>query len=254
MLPSKRILVVSDLHSGSTVGLTPPAWQAGKWEFAEAPLWDWYADTVKKIGPVDVCVVNGDMVDGEGKAETIGLLTTDVEEQAEIAATALKCIKAKKMYMTYGTPFHTVGALNYEHLVADRMGCGIADTVFLEANGVKISFRHVTGASGTPYTQGTQAYKEAVRDLVQAVENDEEPADVVVRSHVHNYFRAESPERMAITTPCLQVPVSVFGRRCRSWRYHLGMVLFEVSQDGLVWVQPHIMPLKLTVKREYETV
>jgi hypothetical protein len=139
-------------------------------------------------------------------------------------------------------------------MVAKSLGAVISDTVFLEANGVKFSFRHVTGNAGTPYTQGTQAYKEAVRDLVQAVDNDAEPADVIVRSHVHNYFRAESPERMAITTPCLQVPVSVFGRRCRSWRYHLGVVLFEVSDKGEVAIKPYIMPLKLTLKREYETV
>ena len=253
-MPSKKILVVSDLHSGSAVGLTPISWQVDKWAFAEGPLWSWYEKTVKDIGPVDVCVANGDMVDGEGKAETIGLLTTDVEEQAFMAAEAMKCIKAKKFYMTYGTPFHTVGSLNYEHIVADKVGCAISDTVFLDVNGTRFSFRHTVGASGTPYTQGTQAYKEAVRDILDAVDNDAEPADVIVRSHVHNYFRAESPERMAITTPCLQVPVSVFGRRCRSWRYHIGMVLFEVSDKGEVNVKPYIMPLKLTVRREYEKI
>jgi hypothetical protein len=86
---------------------------------------------------------------------------------------------------------------------------------------------------------------------VQAVDNDDEPADIIVRSHVHNYFRAESPERMAITTPCLQIPISVFGRKCRSWRYHVGMVLFTVSDKCVVNVEPFIMPLKIVMKREY---
>lgn len=253
-MPAKKILVFSDSHCGSAVGLTPITWQADKWAFAQGPLWSWYEKTVKEIGPVDVCVVNGDAVDGEGKAENIEQLTTDVEEQAEMAAECIRKVKYKKLYFTYGTPFHTVGALNYEHLVAKVLSSSISDTVFLEANGVKFSFRHTVGASGTPYTQGTQAYKEAVRDLIQAVDNDAEPADIIVRSHVHNYFRAESPERMAITTPCLQVPVSVFGRKCRSWRYHIGMVLFEISEKGAVTVLPYIMPLKLTVKREYEKI
>lgn len=222
--------------------------------FAEGPLWAWYEKTVKSIGPVDVCVVNGDAVDGEGKAENIGQITTDVEEQADMAAECVRKVNYKKLYFTYGTPFHTVGSLNYEHLCAKALNAPISDTLYLDVNGVKFSFRHVTGASGTPYTQGTQAYKEAIRDLVQAVDNDEEPADVIIRSHVHNYFRAESPERMAITTPCLQVPISVFGRRCRSWRYHVGMVLFTVSDKAVVNVEPFIMPLKIVLKREYVKV
>jgi hypothetical protein len=89
---------------------------------------------------------------------------------------------------------------------------------------------------------------------MNAVDNDAEPAHVVVRSHIHNYFRAESPERMAISTPCFQVPVSVFGRKCRTWRYHIGYVLFEVDDKGRITANPVIMPLKLTVKREYVTI
>lgn len=253
MLPSKRVLVLADLHCGSGVGLAPPEYWRDKFRPFQEPLWNWYAEEIKSLGPVDLLVVNGDAVDGEGRAETLDHLTTDTEEQADIAAACIKRVKAKKILMTYGTPFHTAGSYSYENLVAKTLDAPIADTQFVSVNGRRFSFRHVVGASGTPYTQGTQAYKEAVRDMFQAVDNEAEPAEYIIRSHVHNCFVAASPERTAITTPCLEIPVSVFGRRCRAWRYHVGFLEFVVSQDGLVWydIGAHIMPLKLTRPREY---
>jgi hypothetical protein len=138
-------------------------------------LWDWYASEVKKVGPVDVLVVNGDAVDGDGSKDTIDHITTDMEDQADIAEKSIRQIKAKKIYMTYGTPFHVAGTMKYENMIAKSLGCEIADTIYLNVNGTRFSFRHATGNAGTPYTQGTQTYKEAVRDLVTAIETEQEP-------------------------------------------------------------------------------
>ena len=252
----KRILVMADLHCGSGVGLAPPSAWRDKFRMFQEPLWTWYAAELKKIGLVDLLVVNGDAVDGEGRKETIDHLTTDVEEQAEIAIECIRKVKTKTILMTYGTPFHTAGSSSYEKPIAKALGCSIADTQFVNVNGAKFSFRHVAGASGTPYTQGTQAYKEAVRDLLQAVDNAAEPADFIIRSHVHNCISVASPERTAITTPCLEIPVSVFGRTCRAWRYHVGLLLFEIDNSGRVSynVKNHIMPLKVVRPREYITI
>jgi hypothetical protein len=253
---SKRIMVISDLHSGAISGLTPPGWQIDKYKVFQGPLWDWYASEVKKVGPVDVLVVNGDAVDGDGSKDTIDHITTDMEDQADIAEKSIRQIKAKKIYMTYGTPFHVAGTMKYENMVAKSLGCEIADTIYLNVNGTRFSFRHATGNAGTPYTQGTQTYKEAVRDLVTAIETEQEPADYIIRSHVHNAFMAGSPERTAITTPCLEVPISVYGWKCRTWKYHVGFLLIEVDDKGRVYcnLKDHIMPLKMVVKREYKQV
>ena len=121
-------------------------------------------------------------------------------------------------------------------------------------NGVKFSFRHVTGNSATPYTMGTQLLKEVTRDLFDAINSESETADVVVRSHVHNYLEVRSSKRRGITTPCLQIPESVFGRKCRTWAYDIGIVEINVSAAGRLEVVPHIMPLKIVKKREYQKI
>ena len=237
------------MHCGHKTGLTPPEYQ-GKHKPVLKPFWEWYIAKVKEIGPVDVHVHNGDAMDGDGKKETIGHLTTDVEEQAEMAVQCIREIGAKKTYLTYGTPFHTIGSMSYENLVASGLGCPIETTIMLDIMGHKFNFRHVSGRSDIPYGQGTPLFKEAIRDLIQAVENGYEDADYIVRGHVHYYFRIESFDRAAISLPALQLPESVYGRTMKAMYYHVGMVVFDIDKNDVL-VRPIKMPLKITKSQEY---
>jgi hypothetical protein len=249
-----KILCLSDLHCGSLLGLTPPEYQSVDTRCITGAMWDWYVDALDFIGKVDVCVLNGDAVDGEGKKETIGLITTDTQRQAEIALDCLSNVRTDKFYLVYGTPFHVTGSYNYEEPIASALNCPIRDTILLEVKGKKFNFRHVAGRSDVPYGQGTQLFKEAVRDLLQASIEKYEAADYIVRGHVHYYCRVENAKTCAISLPCFQVPDGVFGRRMRALYYDIGMVLFDVMDDGEVIVHKYIMPLKLVRKREYECI
>ena len=90
----KRILVLSDLHSGSQCGLTPTPWQVKKTpastrhnKFADlqAIAYDWYLKKINELGKIDICFVLGDCVDGQDKKGSgVGQITTDLEEQAEM--------------------------------------------------------------------------------------------------------------------------------------------------------------------------
>jgi hypothetical protein len=247
-----KILCLSDFHCGSLLGLTPREYQSDDTRFIAGEVWDWYCGTLERIGKVDACVLNGDAVDGEGKKETIGQLTTDTHKQAEMAVSCLMNVNTKRFYLTYGTPFHTVGSYSYEETVADLMNCSIHDTVLLEVHGRRFNFRHVAGRSDIPYGQGTQLFKEAVRDLLQAAVESYDAADFVIRGHVHYYCRIENAKTCAISLPCMQIPDGIFGRRMRALYYDIGMVLLEVGEDGEVVVRKYIMPLKLVRRREYE--
>lgn len=252
-MPDKRILFTSDLHSGALDGLTHPRWHSKQFKFVQCPMWDFWETTVRKIGPVDVLVVNGDAVHGDGRRdETIGYLTTDMEEQAEIASECLKIVEYKKCRMTYGTPRHTVGTSNYERAVAKTLGAKIGEYATFDINGVKFDVRHVSGQSGTPYTQGTQISKEVVRAVHLAIEDGYAPPDFVVRAHVHNYREDRSGKRIGITQPCLQAPLSVYGRKYRGWYYDIGVVEVTVSSSGAIKITPHIMPMRLIHRRVYE--
>jgi hypothetical protein len=246
--------LMGDTHCGNLLGLTPPGWwNAEQTPPTQRPMWEWYTEELKRIGPVDVLVLNGDLVDGEGKKETIGLLTTDIDEQAAIARACVEPVKYKRCFLTYGTPFHTVGTGSYEKRIADALGAPITDTLLLSVGGVRFNVRHVGGRSDIPYGQGTQLYKEVVRDMLHSVIEEFQSADVVVRSHVHYYLHIERSTKDAISLPCYQVPDSVFARTLRTMYYDIGMVVVEVDK-GRVTVDKHLMPLKIVRKREYINV
>lgn len=215
-------------------------------------MWSWFAGEVKQIGKVDLVVGNGDLVDGIGHKGTIELHTTDVEEQAEIATDILKIIPAKEYRLVYGTPFHVDGDMPYENNIATAIGCSIGDEQRLNVNGKKFHFRHVGGRSDTPYGGGTQLMKEITRDMLQGLVEDYESADVFVRSHVHYFLQCALEDRMAVSTPCLEIPNGIYGRRLRTMYYTCGFLLIEVTDEGEVFVRLRRMPLKAVRSREYE--
>lgn len=246
-----KLLCVSDTHCGSRLGLTPPEWIPPDTAMVLKPMWEWYKKTVHDIGTCDLAVHVGDAVDGEGKRDDLEQLTTDTLKQADIAVQVLQEVKTKRWRMVYGTPYHTVGTYSYEEPVADALNASIKDTQLINIYGHNFNFRHVVGRSDTAYAQGTQLFKEAVRDQLLAELEEREAAEVIVRAHVHYYYRVENSERVAIVNPCFQVPSSVFGRKCRHFLYNLGMTYMEVTKER-VDIQKIIMPLKIVVRREYE--
>ena len=252
---TKRLLFMGDTHCGAVTGLLPPQYQSEETEPVAGPLWTWYSETVAEIGPVDALCLTGDLVDGPGVKDLgNGHVSTDTEEQANIAASALAIVKARRTYAVYGTPYHTVTTWSAENMVARLIGARIADSQYLQVYGRRISIRHVVGRSDTPYGQGTLAHKELIRDLMTALQDRQEPADIVVRGHVHTYAAIDDGDRWGIIVPALQLPGSVFGRTQRPWRYRVGMVLLEISPDGAVNMQRRLMPLELVRKREYARV
>ena len=92
---SKRVLILSDLHCGHNLGLTPPSWWNHFKEIQEAG-WNFYTENLAEIGPVDLCIVNGDAVDGPGRKDSLQHCTTDTGEQIKIAITCLEQVQTKR--------------------------------------------------------------------------------------------------------------------------------------------------------------
>jgi len=241
-------------HAGGLLGLTPPDRIDARTRATQEPLWAWYVKALQDIGPVDLAIHLGDMVDGEGKAETLGLFTTDTKDQAALAAESLRLVQTDRWALCYGTPFHTVGTYSYEELVADALSTKIADTQYLEVNGLRISARHVVGRSDTPYGQGTLAHKEVMRDFFLAIREGSEPADLVLRGHVHLFWETGSLTQRGVLCPCLQTPGGIYGRKMRGWGYDMGMLLVTVPASGRLWdvkIDPVSVDFAVRGRREY---
>lgn len=257
----KRGVVISDSHAGNIFALTPPDyWRKPYVQYWE-PFWEWYVHEAKQIGKIDFLVHNAESIDGPGRHETIGLWTTDVDEQAEVAAEVIDVWNTRRRYMTFGSSYHSSGVTKYDLLVADKVEAECRDEIRLEINGKLFRFRHVLSRSDTPYGQPSQIYKEGIRELVAAADDEFQPAEYIIGSHNHYYYKVETFARTVVNTPSLLLRGakgvkrgSPYPTNLKTQYYHVGLIYIEVADNGEVDIRPRRFPMKIVDPVEYVKV
>ena len=258
----KRMLVISDLHCGHLAGLTPPRYQfkpkqdtlsptkRGKFCEIQSQSWNWYLRNIRKAGPFDVVVVNGDAIDGAGKRSGgTEVITTDRAEQCDMAIRciqpALQCKGKTKLVMTYGTGYHTGNEEDWEGSIADALGGKIGSHEWIDLNGTVFDFKHHTGSSTIPHGRHTPTAKEVLWNKLWSAEDWVDEADVIVRSHVHYYQGGFDRSKLHLTTPALQGMGSKYGARRCSGLVDFGFLVFESDRKGeITWPQAHLAKAK----------
>ena len=190
MTSKRQVLIVSDLHCGSHFGLTPPRWQhkadSAKYQKLQAITWEWWCKEIKRAGNIDLVICNGDAIDGTGyRSGGTEQITTDRQEQVEIAIECLSKIKAKKFHFTYGTPYHNGDAEDYELSIAKSFDAKIGGHEWVQVGGVVFDCKHTIGGSVVPHARYTALGRE---DLWAGLWNElgaSPKANIIVRSHVH---------------------------------------------------------------------
>jgi hypothetical protein len=254
------ILLEGDFHCGNLLGLGhPDHWPKDKQKAAVA-LWDARSAVLKQIGKVDIHILGGDLVDGPGKKETVGLLTTDVNEQCDWAEEAIREVKADHRYFVYGTPYHVVtGGGRAEDAIAKSFGVKPRETWRIgPLHGVHLMDRHVVGRSDIPYGQGTQLWKEWVRDQLHAAVDEHTPAHIHIRHHVHYFFEVRNAYGRVISCPTWELPLidgyggSPYPWTLRTMYYDVGCILIEIDRTGEVFIRPQLMKIREVARKDYE--
>ena len=248
---SKRVLVVSDLHSGHLVGLTPPsrhdtpskdalpAYRA----LAETrkQLYGLYYDMVKSLGKIDILICNGDAIDGAGaRSGGSEQLTTDLAQQTQMAAECLNVVKAESVYICAGTPYHvSVGGEDWESVLTDYVAASkytkhvkFVSHLYLDVNGCIFDCKHKVGSSGLPHGRHTAVAKERLSNLLWNDVGVAPKSNIIIRSHVHYANYCGGPKHLALTTPALQGLGSKYGARQCSGLVDFGVTVFDVDSKG----------------------
>ena len=237
-----RVMVISDLHCGHLVGLTPEDWDAKPGEGYGSKAhsfyrmrrdgYRWYQKKCEELKP-DWVIVNGDCVDGKGKKSGgTELLTADRNEQCDMAVAVIKETGAKNVVMSFGTSYHTGVDEDWERQVAKGVDGHIESEGNLKVHGIVFNYRHFAGASSIPYGRGTPLAKEAVWNMLWAMRDEYPRADIILRSHVHYFTYIGDADYLAISTPGLQGYGSKFGTRIKSNTVDFGVIWFDVEEDG----------------------
>lgn len=226
----KRVVIISDLHCGNLGGLTPPGSQINQ---LQIDLYNWYVKKVKEVGRIDLLIGNGDMIEGPSeRTRGVGLSTTDSLAQVKMAEQCIREWDYKKILLTYGTPYHTGKAENYEEVLADRLGALIDNEHTFSIEGVQFNVKHKTGG-GNSLNGGLAngAIKDQRWNILNASIGEVEKADIVIRSHLHRFAVDQDAFGFSITTPALQFNSSYGARQC-SGHTDYGFISFTVKSKG----------------------
>ena len=245
-MKSKKVVVLSDLHCGHRSGLTPPGWQYSKEasdetnrRFADmqSSMWNWFSDSIKKLGKIDVLIINGDAIDGKGeRSGSTELIEPDMLKQADMATEIIHHINAAKVFMTNGTPYHTGKGEDIETVIAKGVNAEIRGHHFIDINGVMFDVKHKTSGSNVPHGRFTAIARDALWNEIWSLNKNGQPlADVVIRSHVHYLAYCGDNRKLGIITPALQGFGSKYGERQCSGMVDVGFIYFDVNNGGYSW-------------------
>jgi len=250
----KRVVVLSDFHCGSKVGLTPPEYQydldtpAGA---VQKLYWDFFKENTEALKPIDLLILNGDAIDGTGERQGgTDQKTTDRAEQMKMARRCIEVCEPGALLMTYGTPYHVGASEDWEGELLEKcretMGLSearIGANEDAEVNGLVINCKHSVGGSQIPHGRHTAVARERLWNQLWAERGQRPKADILIRSHVHYLAYCGGPDWLALTTPGLQGLGSKYGTRQCSGIVDFGFVYFEVESREKWWWGERIMPL-----------
>jgi len=255
---AKKIIALGDLHCGHMVGLTHPDYQLSKTSgdkriaktaLAQSEMWDFYESTIKEIGPVDLLIVNGDAIDGDGvKSGGTELITTDRMEQVDMAYAALSIIDAKKVHVSYGTGYHTGNQEDFENILADKLDASIRSHEWIDVNGTIFDVRHHVGSSSVPTSRHNAIAREHLWNQLWSDRGKQPRGDIVLRSHVHYHYHGGDGYFLGMTLPALQGMGSKFGSRRCTGTVDFGLVEFTVQPDGSYSWKAHLQKVAEQVR------
>jgi hypothetical protein len=206
-----------------------------------------------KHKPIDVLIVNGDMLDGKGPAsEGTELITSDVLNKQVVWA--VKCIeyaKADTIMMTYGTRYHT-GSEDPEKIISrDVDARQIGGHIWFDVNGVVFDCKHHISGASVPHTKSTAIARERLWNLLWAEHEEAPKSDIIIRSHRHAFDYCGSDNWLGVVTPALQGAGSKINRVV-SGTVHFGIVFFDVRENGTYgwgWDIPRVESQKIRPTR-----
>jgi len=231
----KRLGIFADLHCGHKNGLTPPDFWGGGTKVVNnlKKRWQWFKKSIKKHGPFDAAIWDGDLVDGPG-VKSGNETVMNLNLQADAAAEIIRTVGAPANYLLYGTPVHTItgGGYELEKAVATAIGCPIHGQIWLDVEGFILDIRHHPAGS-SQVNPGNPLQKERESNVRWALEGVQPKADIILRAHVHKSFQIGEPDVwQAIAVPALQDFGCIYGRRLSNV-VHMGWGTLDITKG--VW-------------------
>jgi hypothetical protein len=213
----KKILVLNDLHVGSSYGLLPPDFLDVEGNYhsqnvGQQFLWDIFTKTISRISPqkIGTIVINGDLIDGmQPKNKAHNLTLHRPEDQREAAVKVLELVRntfpTAEWHFVQGTPYHELPA-EVEQAAFILLGkkYPIRKTLKLRVGKAIVQFHHETSFTSA-LTKGGSLEKELINQYLAEGMNGWSAAHCEVRAHCHYFCFVGRKDRLAIVCPAWQL-------------------------------------------------
>jgi hypothetical protein len=220
-----------------------------KFAHVQKQLWNWYEKTITALKPIDALLVNGDAIDGKGeKSGGTEQITTDRTKQVEIAETCIRLAEAQKVRLTFGSPYHVGVDEDWEKMVADAVDGLIGSEDNYDCNGVIFNLRHFESRSIIPHGRFTPLMRTKMWNELLHLHEGYPLANIIIRSHTHYYLHGEDAYGKVFITPSLEMFTKFGTRKCQG-DINVGLLHFDVEEDGEVSWNVHLMKLNGLVRQ-----
>jgi predicted phosphodiesterase len=271
----KKILVVSDLHVGSTSAIMPPVVELGPTATRDArtvhasptqlEFYNAWCDVVKTAGKIDACFVLGDCVDGvDRKSDGFSAWTTDRRAQITTAADLLSMVEftpppkgkrkdkgeARPFIGVEGSRYHVDSNTSADLAVMDAIGGAFGTDFAVMVEGTRIHLCHAIGHTTSPVSKATAPAKEAAHAELSRPTYGK--FDLLLRGHRHDYYEWTNGETHIAGCPSWKsrdhfAATHGLGMAAK----HIGALLLTVDKDEH-WIRPLLT--RLTPAHQFQEV
>lgn len=262
----KLIVIISDLHVGSSIGLCsekgmtlddggiykPSKIQAGIYKCFQR-----FVEMAKAVkAETKILVINGDLVDGDHH-NTVALASNNIQTQEAAAIGILKPVAAffDRVYVVRGTEAHTGPGAASDERIAQAIGAQQTEDglysfwqLWLNCDDITLNIAHNIGTASSAAYESSAPMRELVAAIVEAGQWHTALPDVVIRSHRHRYIKVAIPsadgEIQIAITPGWQMRTPFVERVNRFSIPQIGGLLCEI-EDKKCRIIPVLYPLKV---------
>jgi hypothetical protein len=265
----KSLLILSDGHSNSTVGLAKPSIELDDGDKMEAGIvrrfiWQTYIGILdkatakaKQYGSELYGLLNGDAIELAAKHASSQVITINREEAGRIAQETYEPFfeRCTGVFVTRGTEAHTGLSATAEETLAANFDNTIRnpDTnraswwwLPLELDGVRMDICHHPkgGGSGRPMNRLAGIMRIASDTLFEYADAGKVSPHLVIRSHLHGYRDSKDAFRTrAIITPAMSLLTAHTHRIGINANEPIGGILVT-CHEGKYHVEPLLTPVR----------
>lgn len=218
----RMVVIVSDLHCGSTVGLLPPDFvtlegNEIQQNAVQRWLWECWTDATERWLPSIVgsdpfaLVVLGDAVEGDHH-RTTQIISKDMIDHRNAAVECLSPMakRAAATFVVEGTECH-VG--NVEHTLAGKLkavpdpdtGKPAWERLDLTVAGTRSIFQHHITVAIRSYLEASGLGIALGNEQLEAAKNGEQPPKCLFSAHRHRYGEFRDASGLCVVSPPWQV-------------------------------------------------